>query len=420
MDDEQSPEDGQPGNPAAADQSRRADASAAGDTTGSGAAASPEADATTVVTKGGHRKRGFFRTHWLAVIIAGVLAVVLVVAGLTYGYYWYLHHKLDQVTRVHVPITQATNSAGQPVKDTDTALNILLVGVDKNETGNGSLSDAVKQKSWPLGSFRTDTIMVVHIPKDRKSATLISIPRDTWIAMPECHKYAAYYDNCHDKINAAFSYGGPKLMVEAVQRFTGLRLDHFAAIDWNGFKDLTTALGGVKVYIPTTVVDPKQKDANGNFLVWTQGWHNLKGDLALQYVRMRYNLPNGDFDRIARQQNFLRATMKQLLSDSVRHNPYRFLQVVGAVTSHLVVDSGWQSDEIRDVALSMRGVSSTDISFFTLQETAGTSTSGASIQVADLPLVREMFGALANGHVQRFVRNHPNVLRTLGNSRSVH
>jgi LCP family protein required for cell wall assembly len=246
---------------------------------------------------------------------------------------------------------------------------------------------------------------------------MVSIPRDTWVRVPDCAKYPIYLLHCKAKVNAAFSLGGPKLMVRTIQRFTGISLDHFVAIDWRGFKDLTTALGGVRVYIPQAFYDSSQK------FQWHKGWQTLKGDVALKYVRTRYDLPDGsgDFGRIARQQNFLRATMKQLLSDSVRHNPIKFLRVVDAVTRYLTIDNGWSTSELRDLALSMRGISAKDVKFLTLKTTPGWAPSNPpqSIQTVNLHETRLLFKAFVKGHLARFVTHHPGAVKSLKGSKSV-
>ena len=142
---------------------------------------------------------------------------------------------------------------------------------------------------------------------------LVSVPRDSFIMI---HDENGEPTN-KEKANAAFSAYGPTGAVATIEALSGLRMKHLAIIDWEGFKDLSTAVGGVPVFIPEKFTDPKQKTT------WEQGEQNLKGDRALKYVRTRYGLPGGDFDRIARQQNFLRALMKKILAGGTMKNPVR-------------------------------------------------------------------------------------------------
>jgi LCP family protein required for cell wall assembly len=360
------------------------------------------------------KSHGFVRRHWLATTLTSILTIIVLLAGAAYGYYWYLNRQLDNIPRVDVGIKHQKDQNGNELSDTKTALNVLMVGVD-NGDAQGSLRDDVLRSTWPIGSHRTDTIMLVHLPADHKTVSMISIPRDTWITMPDCAKYPEFVVGCEAKVNAAFSLGGPKLMVRAVQNLTGISLDHFIAIDWNGFKGLTTALGGIRVYVPRTFYDDSQK------ITWSQGWHKLEGQPALQYVRTRHGLANGDFDRIARQQNFLRATMKQLLSNSVRHNPIKFIHVANAITKYLTVDSGWSSSEMRHLALSLRGIGASKVTFMTLKTTAGwsQSTPPQSIQTVDYRETKQLFRAFARGQLTAFLRTHPDSITSLSGGKEI-
>lgn len=395
---------------------RRADAPA--DRSGNETSTLDSVDEGTVPAEeptGGKRKdprrRGFVRRHWVATAVTAVLALVVTVAGAGYAYYWYVNQAFDQIARLPAGITK-TPPPGR--SEGNSALDILLVGVDNGNNGDSIASD-LNDGTWTVGAHRTDTIMLVHIPANRESITLVSIPRDTWISMPECHKYALYLEGCRAKINAAFSLGGPKLMVRTIQNFTGISLDHFAAVDWNGFKDLTTKLGGIRVYIPQAFYDTSQR------YEWHAGWQKLAGDVALKYVRTRYNLPDGssDFGRMARQQNFLRATMNQLLSSDVRYHPLKLLDIVKVIAKYLAVDQGWSTDEIRSLALSMHNVASKDVTFLTLQTTSAKSAGGQDIQLAKHRMTRQLFKAFAAGRISTFVKRHPTAVRQLASTKGV-
>ncbi len=142
----------------------------------------------------------------------------------------------------------------------------MLLGADHGDVGQ-SVAEDLEDGKWTPFEHRSDTIMLVHIPADRNTVQLVSIPRDTWT------KIDGYpSDNHHAKINAAFAYGGPSLAVKTVQDLTGITIDHLAIIDWVGFKDLTTALGGVRVFVPRTFYDESQRTT------WVQGWQTLEGN----------------------------------------------------------------------------------------------------------------------------------------------
>ncbi len=318
-----------------------ADSSAGPSTGGSSASGSPA---------GTTQNRGFMASH--KSLTALVVIFLLLGAGAG-GYLWWLNSLLGNVKHVHVQALQSTTKSKKNSHEAQYPINVLLLGADHGNTGQ-SVAHDLKDGKWTPFVHLSDTIMVAHIPADRKNVEVVSIPRDTWVKI---HGYP--YTNGHAKINAAFSYGGPSLAITTVERLTGVTIDHVAIIDWTGFKDLTTALGGVKVYIPSTFYDDSQH------ITWHKGWQKLEGKRALQYVRTRHGLSNGDFGRINRQQNFLRETMHQLLSSGTTRNPIQLGRVVTAITNNLTVDDNWSSGEIRSLALSMQNLSAKDVQFVT-------------------------------------------------------
>ncbi|WP_291796585.1 LCP family protein, partial [Cellulomonas sp.] len=141
------------------------------------------------------------------------------------------------------------------------AVNILLLGSD-------SRISAGDPNQWTYGGQRTDAVMLVHIPADRSGAYLFSIPRDSWVDIPG-HGQA--------KINAAYSWGGPALLIQTVEQLTNVRIDHMAVTDFESFQALTDELGGVEITAPKDVYD-------GGTLVTQAGTHLLNGTQALAYV----------------------------------------------------------------------------------------------------------------------------------------
>jgi LCP family protein required for cell wall assembly len=137
--------------------------------------------------------------------------------------------------------------------------------------------------------------MVLHVDSDNRHGVLMSIPRDSWVTIPARGK---------DKTNASYAYGGPSVLVQTVEGLTGLRMDHFAVIDFAGFEAMTKAVGGIDVRIaaPHTYLGEH----------FHKGPNHLEGHSALAYVRERTDLPRGDLDREQRQQNALRALMQKV------------------------------------------------------------------------------------------------------------
>lgn len=308
------------------------------------------------------------------------------------GWAIYLNDQLADVPRMDLGLDEQTRPE-RPTGEAGAAVNILLAGADAGE--GPSIAAAVEDGTWEPGSHRSDTIIIVHITGDRKHAYVISVPRDTWAGID------GYGTN---KINAAFSLGGPSLYVRTLEQFTGLRMDHLAVIDWNGFKDLTTALGGVEVVVPP-----------GDAL--EAGKRTLQGEEALKYVRTRYGLPNGDFDRIKRQQNFLRSIMGKLVSQGTLTNPITLTKSLGAITDNLILDDEFGNGEIRDLALSMRAIKPADVTFVTVPFKRFGRINGQSVVFVDMPRMRALLGSVLTDDLERYLEH--NDADVLGDPQSV-
>ena len=326
-------------------------------------------------------------TGWIAKhpgLVAVLMLGTLLLASCG-GWAVYLNDKIADVPRVALDLDEDR----RPERVTGEAaesMNILLAGAD---AGDGPpIAEAVASGSWPAYSHRSDTIMVLHLSADRKNATLVSVPRDAWVEIEGVGM---------SKINGAFSKGGPSLYVQTLEQFTGLRMDHLTIIDWNGFKDLTTALGGIPVYIPEDIYDPSQD------VQWSKGDQELEGKSALQYVRMRYGLENGDFDRIKRQQNFLRQTMKKLLSNGTTSNPIKLTHAVEAITRYLTVDSEFSNSDMRSLALSMRSLNDEDVTFVTVPKERYDTIDGQSVVIVDEERTKALFQAVANDDIDSYI-----------------
>lgn len=343
------------------------------------------------------RNRKTFRQRHPFIVWTIVLAILLPFVGGA-AYAWNIKRKLDDLETVKL-----TTKGAEPDPDEGRALNILLLGSDKGEPREGqpkntTIAEDAASGDWPAGKYRSDTMMIVHIPKNRKQVYLISIPRDSYVPI-----YDAEGDTTHsEKINAAFSVGGPVAATHTVENLTGLSIDHLAIIDWEGFKDLSTAVGGVEVTIPRAFYDPKQK------VQWEAGRQVLKGNKALQYVRTRYGLIGGDFDRIKRQQNFMRALMGKMLDSGVTANPKRLSDTVGALTKNLTVDEGWSGTAMVRLALSLRGITTEDVTFMTapVQGTDTHPTYG-SIVVLQQDRMTELFTAVKKDKVKDYLEKYP-------------
>ena len=347
------------------------------------------------------KTHNWFRRHWILCSVMSVVAIGLIAGG---SWLLYLNNMLGNVDRVAVTVDESN----RPPPTHGQELNILLAGADN---GPGpSIAQDVASGNWDPGEHRSDTIMILHIPADRSTAYLVSIPRDSYVKIYDSSGNYAY----KDKINSAFSVYGPSGYLSTIEHLTGLRMDHLAIIDWKGFKDLSEALGGVKVYIPHTFYDSSQK------ITWTKGEHDLEGKQALQYVRTRYGLTSGDFGRIARQQNFLRSMMGELLSEGTMTNPLKLTSALRAITDNLTVDDAWSGSGIRDLALQLRDIRTNDVTFLTAP-TAGYSTTdaGASVVLLNKPQCDVLWKAIANDNIDHYLKKYGTQADTLAKANNI-
>lgn len=324
-----------------------------------------------------------------ALAIVGVL-LLLMVAGGVGGLFWWRSSLDSNIERFGDPF-KAINGTTRPQADpaAGDAMNILLLGSD-------SRISAGNPNDWKAGAQRTDAIMVLHIPADRKSAQVISIPRDSWVDIPGRGK---------NKINAGFSFGGPSLMVQTIESVTGVRIDHVVIIDFTGFQHITDALGGVQICVPKKVV---QGD-----MVIQAGCQNMDGETALTYVRQRKTLKEGDFDRVRRQQNWIRAVIRKLASRGTLTNPFKFNDALDALTSATATDNAFTIDVMQDVALSYRGVEPSDVSFFTapLANPATGFEGKASVVYLDPAQNKLLWQAVRSDKVSDYIAKYqPNLL----------
>jgi LCP family protein required for cell wall assembly len=230
--------------------------------------------------------------------------------------------------------------------------------------------------------------MLVHLPTDRHRAYLVSFPRDSWVPI-QGHGNA--------KLNAALSFGGPPLLIATIERLTGVRIDHFAIVDFEGFRSMTDALGGVDVQVTRTVWAPAQK------VLWPAGIHHLDGTRALDFVRQRHNLPGGDLGRIKRQQAFLKALARQAVDRGTLANPLKLNAFLEAATKAVSVDESLTTSRLRSLALQFRSVRAGDLVLLTAP-VAGTGTEGRqSVVYLDRAKGQPLYRALREDTVEGYL-----------------
>jgi LCP family protein required for cell wall assembly len=267
------------------------------------------------------------------------------------------------------------------------ALNVLLVGSD-SRVAQGDPGKWVKDEQ------RTDSMMVVHVAADRKSVDVVSIPRDSWVDIPGFGK---------GKINSAYANGGPPLLIQTVEQLTGVRIDHMGIIDFTGFKDMTDALGGVELTVPVATQDSRN--------YFKAGTYRMNGKQALGYVRQRHGLPGGDFDRMKRQQNWIRAVLKEAMSKGTLTDPIKLNNFLQAATKAMALDDSWSVGDIRSLALSLTSLKTSDIRFMTAPNVGPDMEGDQSIVRLDDVNGPSLWAAIANDQVGDWLTvNKPDLL----------
>lgn len=337
------------------------------------------------------RPRHFIKKHKALSIIIGIALLLLIILLI---WLWILNNKLNDIPRFDVDLGENRPAA------TD-GTNVLLVGVDD---GKGVDLDEMLEGEWQPGVFRSDAIMVAHLSEDGSEAQLISIPRDSYVPVEGYGK---------TKINHAFSFGGPSLLGRTVEDLTGLHIDHVAIADFEGFKGITEAIGGVLVYVPQDIVDPRF-----DHVFWKRGWQQIEGTQALEYARARYGLPQGDFDRVQRQQNIMRAIFQRISDMSVLANPFAVTDLVDEIAGHLAVDSSLTGGKMRSLAFNALNLGASDVSYATAPYSGTATISGAgSVVTLELKKVRALFEAIGHDDFAAYAADHE--LEVLPDERSV-
>ncbi|WP_084576686.1 LCP family protein [Corynebacterium tuscaniense] len=286
----------------------------------------------------------------LSIVLVGAVVVTLVADA--------------RLTRVDaLPDARIANTAGT---------NWLIVGSDSRQ-GLSEEDVARLGTGGDIGTGRTDAIMLFHIPPTGK-ATLLSIPRDSYVEVPG---YG------YDKINAAFAFGGPKLLSQTVENATGLRVDRYAEVGMGGLAGLTDVVGGVELCPPEPIQDPL---AN---LDIQAGCQVMDGPTALGYVRTRATAM-GDLDRVARQREFLGALMHTVVSPKVLFNPFRVVPLALKGSNLFTVGKNDHVWHLARLALAMRGGINTE----TVPISHFADTEVGNVAVWDDAAAGQLFGGM--------------------------
>jgi LCP family protein required for cell wall assembly len=331
------------------------------------------------------------------VAVGLVSAIALAISGVA----WYDLHTLQHNTNTTPILSELDNQPNQPPPD-DGATDILLIGDDARTDAQGHplpASVLSKLRTQFDAGVNTDTIIVLRIPKNGGKAFAVSIPRDTYVPIPGWHpdKINAAYgvvqaltaqqlrqsgDTSKDDIQQKSQQAGQLALTESVQNLTGIHIDHYAEVNLYGFYLLSQAIGGVPVCLKHATSD---KNSGADFHA---GIQTISGANALSFVRQRDNLPNGDLDRIVRQQVFLASAAKKLLSAGTLTNPGALNDLAGVVRQSLTTDPDL---DLISFAQQAQSLASGNVEFVTIPvvNDNARSASGQSIVQVDVTAVHQ-------------------------------
>jgi LCP family protein required for cell wall assembly len=318
----------------------------------------PPAEGGSSVGGGGKRKGKAKTRHTVAKAVGATMVVIALVTGLSVVFL-YRHYNANLNVK-DISGELGTTDRPQPVapKGPHGPINIMIMGSDNRDAPGDHIDNLTG-----IGK-RSDTTILLHLSGDREHAYGVSIPRDSIVNRASC------LDDDGKEIspaatgvmwNDAFNIGGPGCTVRQFEQLTGVRVDHYIVVDFNGFKSMVDAIGGVEVCLPHAVDDPI------GHITLPAGTHKFTGDQALNYVRERHSLGNGsDIGRMKRQQAFVASMAHAAISANTLANPIHLTKFIDAATKSLTLDPGIGSiSKLVGLAYQFRHIGLDKIQFVT-------------------------------------------------------
>ena len=299
-------------------------------------------------------ERSSKKSPWYLKLLVITGAILMLVSGGTYvafiGLVNRYEGKVDREDILEgVPAPQAEQGAA------NAPMNFLMLGSDSREEESTEQADST-------GS-RSDTIMIVHIDKDRRGAFIVSIPRDSYVNVPAGGKWRGG----KNKINAAFAFGGANLTAKTVYELSNVPLNGAVIVNFAGVHSMISAVGGVHVCIPYSV------KSSFTSKVWEKGCHDMGPEEAEEFMRQRKGTPGGDLGRIKNQQHVLKALADKATQAGMLTNPVKLDRLLTTTAESLTIDKNMN---IRDLAFALKGIDTNNIKFATVP-ILGTMTTDA-------------------------------------------
>ncbi|MFL4904548.1 LCP family protein [Streptomyces sp. MMS24-I2-30] len=327
------------------------------DTAGTSSGSAPGPGAGGSATGDGLTRRR--RRRWTTWSALGLATLVLLGTGGGWALYTRLNGNMtaDEAAAAEL----ARYERERPTALVHGAQNILLIGSDtRSGDGNGAYGR-------DSGTARSDTMILLHLAADRRSATAVSLPRDLMVDVPSCLRPDGGRSRpALTMLNQAFETGGSACAVRTVEKLTNIRIDHYAVVDFSGFKKMVDAVDGVEVCLRKPVDDKAAQ------LKLPAGRVTLDGEQALGFVRARKSLGDGsDTDRMARQQQFLAALVGEARSNDTLLNPVKLYPLLDAATSSLTTDPELASLRgLYQLVRGLRNIPTEHVQFMTVPRTS--------------------------------------------------
>lgn len=260
-------------------------------------------------------------------LVAALLALVIVTGSfLFYQIYSHQRSQSDQISR-----SQSLMQSGQQVADIFKAALPFKYSADKMASQINILILGMAGANYP-GSQLTDSIVIIHLRPKERGLTAVSLPRDLLVKVP-----GRLGSN---KINALYYSVGIEPLKQKIEEITGLSIDYYLAVDLSTVEEIIDLIDGLNVYVPKNIYDPYFPNAYGGYKAFSikAGWRYMDGSVALKYMRTRYTSAGGDFDRMARQQQMLRAIKQKVFSLNPLWDFVTYLNIFNSLQSKITTD----------------------------------------------------------------------------------
>ncbi|WP_194907118.1 LCP family protein, partial [Catenulispora rubra] len=371
------------------------------------------------------RKRGVLAGR----ITAATMSAVVVLAT---GFVWFENKQLTDGLHTSDSINQIKpGQDGYVAPHLGADVNLLLIGLDSRKDMNGNdlptslVEDELHAGSSSIGGYNTNVLILMHIPANGGKVTAYSIPRDSDVERPggsanipglgtvqvpdmgmgkikEAYGDAKAYAD--QKINASGKKVdkateeaesrevGREATIRAVQKLTGQHVDHLAEVNLVGFYDIVNAIGTIQVCLKAPAYDPIM-DGAGTGINLPAGVSTINAATALQFVRQRFHLPNGDLDRTHRQQAFLSSVTQALKKKGVLGDVGSMQGLFNVVKNDIVIDNGWS---VLDFASQASNLTGGNTEFITLPTTGTVTIAGESALTVDPAAIKSTMAATFN------------------------